>query len=151
VSTTSYAERLYVPLRWWVQAIMFIATGWIAMIVSMPGFWAWFFTAVVLAVLAAWFLSLGSARIAVVDGQLQAGRASIDAAYLGRAEALDPEAARLVAGRDADVRAFLLLRPYLHRAVKVEINDPADPAPYWLLSSRRPDKLAAALSQLSRA
>jgi hypothetical protein len=151
VSTPSYAERLYVPLRWWVQAIMFIATGWIAMIVSMPTFWAWFFTAVLLALLSGWFLSLGSARIAVVDGRLQAGRASIEAGFLGRAEALDPEAARLVAGRDADARAFLLLRPYLHRAVKVEINDPADPAPYWLLSTRRPDKLAAALSQLSRA
>ena len=151
VSTTAYAERLYVPLRWWVQAIMFIATGWIAMIVSMPAGWAWFATALILALLALGFVTLGSARIVVGDGGLQAGRARIEAAYLGRAEALDADATRLVAGRDADARAFLLLRPYLHRAVRIEINDPADPAPYWLVNTRRPERLVAALDSLARA
>ena len=29
--------------------------------------------------------------------------------------------------------------------VRVPVEDPADPAPYWLVSSRRPDQLAAAL------
>jgi len=27
----------------------------------------------------------------------------------------------------------------------VEITDPADPVPYWLISSRRPERLVAAL------
>jgi hypothetical protein len=31
--------------------------------------------------------------------------------------------------------------------VRVEITDPADPAPYWLVSSRRPVELAEALSR----
>ena len=47
-------------------------------------------------------------------------------------------------GVDADARAFLLLRPYLKRAVQVEIADPADPTPYWLVRTRHPDELAAA-------
>ena len=46
---------------------------------------------------------------------------------------------------DADARAYLLLRPYLKRGVRVDITDPADPAPYWLVSSRRPDALVSAL------
>ena len=54
-----------------------------------------------------------------------------------------------MAGPEADARAFLLLRPYLKRAVRVEITDPADPAPYWLVSSRRPDELAGALHRLT--
>jgi len=58
---------------------------------------------------------------------------------------LDAEAMRLQAGRDADARAFLLLRPYLKRGVRVDLTDPTDPAPYWLISSRHPDRLAAAL------
>ena len=33
--------------------------------------------------------------------------------------------------------------------VRVEITDPADPAPYWLVSSRHPDALAGALSSLT--
>ncbi len=48
------------------------------------------------------------------------------------------------------MRAFLMLRPYLSRAVRVAITDPADPAPYWLISTRRPDDLAAALAVLTR-
>jgi hypothetical protein len=42
-----------------------------------------------------------------------------------------------------------MLRPYLSRAVRVEIDDPADPAPYWLLSTRHPERLAAALTQVT--
>ena len=45
------------------------------------------------------------------------------------------------AGVDADARAYLLLRPYLKRAVRVEIADPADPAPYWLVSTAHADAL----------
>ncbi len=54
-----------------------------------------------------------------------------------------------MAGPEADARAYLLLRPYLKRAVRVEITDPADPAPYWLVSSRRPEELARAVQALS--
>ena len=39
--------------------------------------------------------------------------------------------------------------PYLKRAVQVEITDPADPAPYWLISTRHPDELARVLTELT--
>ena len=54
--------------------------------------------------------------------------------------------ARRTAGVDADARAYLLLRPFLKRAVRVEITDPADPAPYWLVSTRHGEALVRALS-----
>ncbi|HEY0890692.1 MAG TPA: DUF3093 domain-containing protein [Nocardioides sp.] len=148
-SSAVYDERLSVPLRWWVQGVMFVATVWLAMVVAMPGSWAWSLTAAILALLALAFVAYGSARIVIADGRLQAGRARIDAAYLGRAEPLDPEATRRTAGVDADARAYLLLRPYLKRAVRIEIVDPADPTPYWLVSTRHPDGLAAALTELT--
>lgn len=148
-SSAVYDERLSVPLRWWVQGVMFVATVWLAMVVAMPGSWAWSLTAAILALLALAFVAYGSARIVIADGRLQAGRARIDAAYLGRAEPLDAEATRRTAGVDADARAYLLLRPYLKRAVRIEIVDPADPTPYWLVSTRHPDGLAAALTELT--
>ena len=58
---------------------------------------------------------------------------------------LDPAGTRRQAGVDADARAYLLLRPYVKTSVRVEVTDPADPTPYWLLSSRHPQALAAAL------
>jgi len=150
VTTPAYDERLTVPLRWWVQGIMFVATLWLAMIVSMPAALAWGLTAAILALLSLAFSAYGSARIVVEPGHLRAGRARIEAGFLGAVEALDPEAARRVAGMEADARAYLVLRPYLRRAVRVEITDPADPAPYWLLSTRHPDRLAAAIARLTR-
>ena len=147
----AYAERLGVPLRWWVQGTMLVATLWLAVVVAMPALGAWIVTAVALTILALGLWSYGSARITVADGTFRAGRAHIDAAYVGTATALDAGETRRVAGVDADARAYLLLRPYLKRAVKVEITDPADPAPYWLVCTRRPEELARALAALTHA
>jgi hypothetical protein len=143
--TVAYSERLGVPLRWWVQGTMLVASLWLALVVSVPGVVPWVVTAIALALLAAGLVSYGSARIRVADGVLHAGRAHIDTSLLGEISALDADQTRRTAGREADARAFLLLRPYLKRAVKVQLVDPADPTPYWLLSSRHPDRLAAAL------
>lgn len=140
-----YDERLHVPLRWWVQATMFLATVWLAFIVALPATAAWVATGLLLAATAALFLAYGAARVRVADGVLVAGRARIPVTALGTPTALDAEATRLLAGREADVRAYLLLRPYLKRSVRVPVEDPADPTPYWLISSRRPADLAAAI------
>jgi hypothetical protein len=143
---TQYAERLTAPLRWWVQGTMLVASLWLATVVALPGAVAWAITAVGVALMAAVLLSYGSARIEVAGGRLRAGRARIDVHHLGEASALDADAARRLAGRDADARAYLLLRPYLKRAVRVDLHDPADPAPYWLLSTRHPEELAEAIA-----
>jgi hypothetical protein len=143
-----YDERLGVPLRWWVQGTMLVASLWLAVVVAVPGPVAWVVTVVAAGLLVLCLVSYGAARIRVADGELRAGRAHIAASHLGAAVALDPEATRRTAGVEADARAFLVLRPYLKRAVKVDITDPADPAPYWLVSTRHPERLVEALSGL---
>ena len=40
-----YDERLSVPLRWWVQGVMFLVTVWIAVILWVPEGLAWAITA----------------------------------------------------------------------------------------------------------
>lgn len=143
----AYAERLSVPLRWWVQAVMLLATFWLAFVVAVPGVVPWLATGVLAALVALTFGSYGGARVEVRSGELLAGRAHIGLQHLGAAEALDPAATRLAMGADADARAYLLIRPYLKRAVKVPVADPADPTPYWLVCTRDPDALAAAVNQ----
>ena len=147
----AYDERLGVPLRWWVQGFMFTASLWLAVLAALPEPAAWAVTAVAAVVVTAAFLSYGAARITVEDGVLRAGRAHIAAQHLGAATALDAEQTRRAAGVEADARAYLLLRPYLKRAVRVEVVDPADPAPYWLLSTRHPERLAGALAAMDDA
>lgn len=140
-----YRERLHVPLRWWVQATMFLATVWLALTVAMPGWLAWSASGALLLGVYAIFSWLGSPEIEVRDGVLHAGAARIPLSGLGTVEAQDKDATRRVHGVEADARAYLLTRPYVARAVKVEVADPDDPTPYWLLSSRHPRQLAAAL------
>lgn len=145
----AYDEKLGVPLRWWVQCSMLVASLWLALIVAVPHPLAWSVTAVAVALMIVLLRSYGAARIVVDDGLLRVGNARIESHHLGRAVALDADQARRAAGVDADARAFLLLRPYLSRAVKVHVLDPADPAPYWLISTRHPDELADAVGVLT--
>lgn len=141
-----YDERLGVPLRWWVQGTMLVATVWLALVVALPPAAAWSVTCVLLAGMTVFLVSYGGVRVRVSDGTFHAGRARIAVTLLGEASPLDAEQARRRAGVDADARAYLVLRPYLKRAVLVPLLDPADPTPYWLVSSRHPDALAAALA-----
>ncbi|HEX6248055.1 MAG TPA: DUF3093 domain-containing protein [Nocardioidaceae bacterium] len=145
-SRVLHDERLHVPLRWWVQATMFLATLWLAFVVALPASVAWTATGVLVAAMALLFLGYGAARVRVEDGVLVAGQAQIPVSLLADPVALDQEATRLLAGRDADARAYLLIRPYLKRAVRVAVTDPADPTPYWLVSTRHPDALVDALT-----
>ena len=130
-----YDERLGVPLRWWALATMFVASMLLAFLVATPLWVALTGTAVLLVAVLALFMGYGAARVSVRDGVLSAGRARISLEHVGSVEALDTEATRRLAGRDADARAYLLLRPYLRRAVRIAIEDPADPTPYWLVST----------------
>jgi hypothetical protein len=141
-----YAERLWVPLRWWAITTMFWASVLLAFLVALPFAVAIASTAVLVGLNLVVFVSLGRALVAVESGVFRAGRAQIPIDLLAMPEALDREDARKAAGVEADARAYLLLRPYLTRAVRVQVVDPADPTPYWLVSTRRPRTLAAVLS-----
>jgi hypothetical protein len=95
-------------------------------------------------------LFVGADLVILVDRQgIRIGRAQIDHRYISGCRALDVAATRRRAGVDADARAHLVLRPYVDTAVEITLADPADPVPYWLVSSRRPDELAAALTTAS--
>jgi hypothetical protein len=130
-----YRERLSVPVLWWV--ITAVPAGTIAG-VAVGGIAA--------VLLVTTFVRYGGAVVQVDAHKLTAGRASVEREYLGKVEALSGEAARNAFGRDCDPAAYLVLRSYVRGAVRVEITDPRDPAPYWLIATRNPDQLAAALT-----
>ncbi|WP_210441039.1 DUF3093 domain-containing protein [Nocardioides xinjiangensis] len=142
-----YAERLTVPLRWWAQGTMLVASLWLAVLVAVPESQVvvWAVTAAAFAALVTFLVGYGNVRVAVEGDTFHAGRAHVPLRHVGEVTALDAEAVRRLAGVDADARAHLVLRPYLKRGVRVDIVDPTDPTPYWLVSCRRPDALVSAL------
>lgn len=144
-SDSTYRERLWVPVRWWLLGLGFLFSIWVAIIVAAPGKLATIITAIAFLALAAAFLLYGGATIQVDAGSLRAGSATIPRRFLGTVTPLDRAQTRALLGVGADARAYLLTRPYLSRSVRIELHDPADPTPYWVLGTRRPQRLAAAL------
>jgi hypothetical protein len=141
-----YAEVLRVPLRWWALSTMFHVTAFVAFAVALPLAVAVVAVAALVLVTTAWFLGYGSARLVVTDRAFRAGRAQIAVSWLADPRPLDGEETWRAAGPGADARAWLLLRPYLRESVMVQVTDPDDPVPYWLVATRRPRQLAAALT-----
>lgn len=95
-------------------------------------------------------LALATApRVAVADGELHAGSAHIPLDLLGAVRVLDREATRHEMGPALDARAYVCLRSWIGTGVRIEVRDPLDPTPYWLVSTRRPQALVAVLAQQS--
>lgn len=97
------------------------------------------------AVVALALTALGGTRIRVVDAELWAGDARLPLRFAEDIRALPAADKRYVLGPDGDPAAFLLHRAWIPGAVYLRLNDPADPTPYWLVSTRHPDRLAAAM------
>jgi hypothetical protein len=84
--------------------------------------------------------------VEVTDGQFTAGRARLPRSAIAGVGAYTGAEATAERGTRLDGRAWLLLRGWIPGLVHVTLNDPDDPTPYWLVSTRHPDQLAAALS-----
>ncbi|MCU1545326.1 MAG: Membrane protein [Homoserinimonas sp.] len=83
--------------------------------------------------------------ISVTRTHLVAGRARLPLDAVGEVSIFEDEEAVLERGQRLDARAWLLIRGWVSPVVKVTLQDPVDPTPYWLVSSRRPAQLADAI------
>ncbi len=84
-------------------------------------------------------------RVEVADGELRAGRARLPLSMVSGARAAHGMEAVEERGVSLHADAWLLIRGWIPDVVRVELADPDDPTPYWLISSRRADELAAAI------
>ena len=165
-----YHERLWVPVSWWLLGLVVmvilaaeVAAGFGELAVA--GIYV-----VLLGGVAAMLLSWSRPRVEVAGGELIAGRARLPLAVVGEVNALDRAQTRAIIGPRADPAAFILIRPYLREAVYVEVTgprsgtvrrrrlrwrgwrlraevtEPALAAPYWLVATRHPAELAAAIN-----
>lgn len=141
----THRERLVAPASWWLAAAGFAAAwGWVALVVAGPPA-AIGAAAGVGVVTGALLWVYGATRLEGGPDGLRVGRAHLTPEHLGDVQALAPAACRTLLGPGADARAWLHVRPYIATAVRVEVTDPADPTPYWVVSTRNPERLATAL------
>jgi hypothetical protein len=88
---------------------------------------------------------LGRIRVAVTATEFQVDDARLPRSVIADVVALDAEGKREVLGVGAHPLAFVVQRPWVRGAVQVVLDDPTDPTPFWVVSTRHPVALASAL------
>jgi hypothetical protein len=142
-TSVGYTERLWPGPLGWSFVAGFAAFGFIAVLpVAVQ---AAVVAAAALAVAGVTVATMTAAVVQVRDGELHVGRAHIPAVLLGDAVVLDRVGLRAALGPGSDARVFACVRAWIPTAVQIAVVDPADPTPAWLVSSRRPELLVAAV------
>ena len=139
-----FKEVLRPPI--WVLAFIYFL--FLSLVIAI---WAAFDNSVTLiafiaATIAIIYIAIAMRSTITFDGkELRIDRAHIDIKYLGEATILDAPAMRLLRTRDADPAAYLAIRFWIPKGVKITVVDPRDPTPYWLITSKRGEEIAALL------
>jgi hypothetical protein len=139
-----FKEVLRPPI--WVLAFIYFL--FLSLVIAI---WAAFDNSVTLiafiaATIAIIYIAFAMRSTITFDGkELRIDRAHIDIKYLGEATILDAPAMRLLRTRDADPAAYLAIKFWMPKGIKITVVDPRDPTPYWLITSKRGEEIAALL------
>ncbi|CAN5851483.1 hypothetical protein BH20ACT6_BH20ACT6_10020 [soil metagenome] len=142
---TEHTERLWAPPSWWATAAVLVAAAWLVLVVSTPALVTAIGTLLTAVLVFGGLGAAGAVEVGIRRDEVVAGRAHVPLHVCGAIDPLDARATRAVRGPEADARAYLLLRPWVRQAVRIELCDPDDPTPYWLVSARHPERIAAAV------
>jgi hypothetical protein len=142
---SNYRERLW-PAPW-----VFVATALVipaSLLVFLPiSTTAGLVCAVVLYGAIVVVLLVTTPVVEVDDALLTAGRARLPRTAIASVTSFTGADATRQRGIALDARAWLLLRGWIPGLVKVQLDDPSDPTPYWLVSTRHPTELVTALKR----
>lgn len=83
--------------------------------------------------------------IQVDSSHLTVARAKIPRDLLGKIEEVSKDQIFSERGPNLDPSAYKVFQGTVKTAIKIAINDPDDPTPYWIISTRKPARLAEAL------
>jgi hypothetical protein len=83
--------------------------------------------------------------IQVGSSHLTVARAKIPRNLLGNIEEIAKDQIFSERGPKLDPAAFKVFQGTVKTAIKISLNDPNDPTPYWIISTRKPAQLAEVL------
>jgi len=149
-----YRERLHVPLAWWLLAVPTVLILGATLFAGLAEPWPVIIMTGLAAGCAAFLIALGLATVEIRNGALRAGNAVLPLTAVSEVVSLDEKQTMRLRGPRADPAAHLYSRPYLKESVYLALAAPspshpaAGPtAPYWLIGTRHPAELAAAIER----
>ncbi|WP_370625026.1 DUF3093 domain-containing protein [Corynebacterium sp. TAE3-ERU12] len=141
-----YRERLYVPWWYWVAGAIACAVCTAQVGFNRPAIWT-VVGGIILTALTIWVLVTMSKTLVRVEvdsaGErwLYAGNAVLPASVVARSLVVPESARQNALGRQLDPAAFLVTHSWVPDMVLLVLDDPDDPTPYWLVSSRHAETL----------
>ena len=145
-----YAERLGIRPHWWAVVLAIAVFGSAELFAGFSGRIVAIVLAAVVVPTVALLASASRTVLTVDERGLHAGKLSLSYDDLESIEALDGAQTRLRLGPDADPAAKLVLRGYIHESVLIRPLQ-TGPVPYWLISTRHPDRVIAAVERAAGA
>jgi len=142
-----YRERLRVPLAWWLLAMPTVLILGATLYAGLAEPWPVVIMAGLIAGCAAFLITMGLATVEVRDGTLRAGNAVLPLTAVSEVVALDENQTARLRGPRGDPAAHLYSRPYLKESVYLAVSAPGSATPYWLIGTRHPAELAAAIER----
>lgn len=134
------------PLSWVAGTLVVALIAAAQLHTALPG-WAGLVPYVVLvAGVLVGAVVLSRREVRVADGVLHVPGARAPLTAFGPPEVLEGRALQLWLGPQAHRDAWVATSPWLRAAVRLPVVDPADDTPYWLVGTRHPVALVAALS-----
>jgi Protein of unknown function (DUF3093) len=144
-TATTYRERLYVTWYWWPLPLVGATLLAAEVHMGYPGVRAWLPYVLLLPITALLLWRAGSASVRVQDGELWVGKAHLPLRFVGEIQIVSAKDKRRALGPHLDPAAFVMHRGWIGPVVRLRQTDPEDPTPYWVFSTRHPDRLAEAL------
>jgi hypothetical protein len=142
-----YRERLRVPLAWWLLAMPSALILGATLYAGLTGPWPVIIMAILVAGCAALLITMGLGTLEVRDGTLRAGNDVLPLTAVSEVVLLDEKQTTRLRGPMADPAARLYSRPYLKESVYLVVAPPSPAGPYWLIGTRHPAELAAAVER----
>ncbi|HEX4358424.1 MAG TPA: DUF3093 domain-containing protein [Pseudonocardia sp.] len=145
-----FDERLSVPWWWWPVAVIVIGLIEISVRLGHPEVPEWVPVVILTPLAALALVRLGRRRVSLTENEhgeqlLRVGTASLPARFIADAVAVAAADKQSLLGPELDPTAFVLHRPWVGPAVRIRLNDPEDPTPYWIFSVRHPEALLECL------
>jgi hypothetical protein len=148
-SPAVYVERLSIRARWWVIVVAVALFGSSELFAGFDGRVIAIVVAAVI-VPTVTLLALAGRTVLRVDADgIHVAGASMRFDEMDSVQALDRQETRLMLGPQADPAARLVVRGYIPASVIIRPRD--SERPYWLVSTRAPQRVIAAVEQAAGA
>jgi len=146
-NSAPYSERVIPGLSFFF-ATLFVPTALYLIVLAFDDFWA-LVTFVSTEVVIVCLGLFASPTLKLNKVSLSVGKVQIPTKYIKNVTVIETYAQQSEKGPKLHPAAYIRFQVGVKGLLKIELNDPSDPTPYWLISSRNPELVAKRFADLT--